>query len=320
MGRLSNKSNWKAPYFWIVKRSRLWKPPGFQGLTLHDVSRYIFRHFDIPSLTERAAAISFNFVMALPPILLFLFTLIPNLPFVSKDVLSSQLHNLIQDIIPSPEYNTTLINFVDGFIYSSKFGLLSFTIVLSLFFASNAMMGLMRSFNKTDYIGFEKLKGLKQRWEALKLTIMLFGLLLLTLLLLFLQQNILTWLGIENPHITDLILSARWLVIAALIFFSYSFIYRYAPSTTKRWKFLSPGAIIATILSILVTLGFRYFLTNFGRYNLLYGSLGTIMVVMVMVYLNSLVIFTGFIFNLSIHTLVTRREEREKAEAEEVSD
>ncbi|MCO5286914.1 MAG: YihY/virulence factor BrkB family protein [Chitinophagaceae bacterium] len=310
MARLQKNKKWKAPLLWVIKRSRLWKPPGFQGLTLHDVSRYIFRHFDIPQLTEKAAAISFNFIMALPPIFLFLFTLIPNLPFVSKKILSNQLHNLIRDIIPSPEYNTTLISFVDSFIFGSQIGILSFTFILSLFFASNAVMGLMRAFNKSDYIGFEKHKGLRQRWMALKLTFMLFGLLLATLLLLFLQSNILTWMGIENRLVSDIILSGRWVFIAALIFFSYSFIYRYAPSTTKRWKFFSPGTIIATILSIAVTLGFRYFLANFGRYNILYGSLGTIMVVMIMIYLNSLVIFTGFIINLSIHTLITKKERR----------
>ena len=72
---------------------------------------------------------------------------------------------------------------------------------------------------------------------------------------------------------------------------------------------VSPGAIISTLLSIFVTIGFTSFVNNFGRYNLLYGSLGTIMVIMVMVFLNSLVVLIGFEFNLSIHTLKSIEED-----------
>jgi membrane protein len=264
--------------------------------------------FDVPNLTEKAAAISYNFIMSVPPTCLFLFTLVPNLPFISKRSLKTQLHSLIHDIIPSKTYNEGLINFVDSFINGSKIGLISFTLILSLLFASSGIIGIMRSFNK-DYVGFEKIKGLKKRWEAIKLTLMLFGLLLSYLLLLLLQSNILNWLGIKNIQIKNLILFAKWILIIALIFSSYAFIYRYAPSTTKRWKLISPGAIIATVLSIIVTIGFTTFVDNFGRYNLLYGSIGTIMVFMIMIFLNSLVVLIGFEFNLSINTLKTIAEE-----------
>jgi len=170
-------------------------------------------------------------------------------------------------------------------------------------------MGLMRSFNK-NHIGFEKMKGLKTRWEAIKLTSMLFGLLLMCLLLLLLQRNILKWLGIQDVGLRNLILYGKWILIVALIFYSYAFIYRYAPSTKKRWNLVSPGAVVATFLSILVTIAFTMFVNNFGRYNILYGSIGTIMVIMIMIFLNSLVVLIGFEINLSINTLKTICEEQ----------
>jgi membrane protein len=299
------------PLNYLREKSKTWFPWGFQGISLYDVLRYIFKKFDVPHLTERAAAISYNFIMSVPPTCLFLFTLVPNLPFVSKSGLKTQLHGLVYDIVPSSTYNAGLINFIDSFIEGSKIGLISFTFILSLFFASNAVMGLMRSFNK-DYIGFEKIKGLKKRWEAIKLTLMLFGLLLTYLLLLLLQSNILNWLGIKDVQLKNLILIAKWFFIVALIFYTFAFIYKYAPSTTKRWKLVSPGAVIATFLSIMVTIGFTSFVDNFGRYNILYGSLGTIMVIMIMIFLNSLVVLIGFEFNLSIHTLKTMAEEKNK--------
>lgn len=296
------------PFRYLKRKSKQWSPRGFEDISVYRVLRYISQNFDVPALTEKAAAISYNFIMSIPPTCLFIFTLIPNLPFVSKKGMKFQLHSLIRDIIPAHSYNKGLVDFVDSFIDGSKIGLISFTFIISLFFASNAVMGLMRSFNKKDQVGFEKIRGLKRRWEAIKLTLMLFGLLLLTLLLLLLQRNILEWLGIHNQTIRDLILFGKWILIGALIFFSFAFIYRYAPSTTKRWNLISPGAVIGTILSIFVTIGFSFFVENFGRYNILYGSLGTVLVIMIMIFLNSLAVFIGFIINLSIHTLKSEDE------------
>jgi membrane protein len=298
------------PIKYLREKSKEWTPPGFQGISLYDVLRYFSKGFSVPHLTERAAAISYNFIMSVPPTCLFIFTLIPSLPFVSKRSLKHQLHGLITDIIPAHAYNQGLIEFVDGFIDGSKIGMISFTFILSLFFASNAVMGLMRSFNK-DYIGFRKVRGLKKRWSAIKLTIILFGLLLLCLILLLAQSNILFRLGISR-EIRHVILYGKWFFIIGLIFYSYAFIYKYAPSTKKRWKLVSPGAVIATSLSIIATIGFSAFVNNFGRYNILYGSIGTIMVLMIMIFLNSLVVLIGFEFNLSINTLKTIAEEKKE--------
>jgi len=299
------------PIKYFVKKSKKWSPPGFYGIKLHAVLKDISKKFYLPDFTEKASAISYNFIMSVPTSCLFLFTLIPNLPFISKRGLKIQLHGLIHDIIPSTTYNKGLINFVDSFVDGSKIGLISFTFILSLFFASGAVMGLMRSFNK-NHIGFEKMKGLKTRWEAIKLTVMLFGLLLACLILLLLQRSILHLLGINNESLRNVILYGKWIFIVGLIYYSYAFIYRYAPSTTRRWKLASPGATVATFLSILVTIGFTVFVNNFGRYNLLYGSIGTIMVIMIMIFLNSMVIMVGFEINLSINTLKTIAEEKKE--------
>ncbi len=295
------------PVDFLKRKSKHWIPPGFHGFSVYEVVKSFIKGFSVPHLTERAAAISYNFIMSVPPTCLFLFTLIPNLPFISKRSLKVQLHGLIVDIIPAHTYNKSVIQFVDEIINGSKIGLISFTFLLSLFFASNAVMGLMRSFNK-DYIGFKKVKGLKKRWNAIKLTMLLFSLLLVCLVLLLLQNNILNLLGIKNETVKQFILYGKWIFMIGLIFYTYAFIYKYAPSTTKRWKLISPGAIIATFLSIIATIAFSSFVNSFGRYNILYGSIGTIMVIMIMIFINSLAVLIGFEFNLSINTLKTIEE------------
>lgn len=294
----------------LLKGSKTWKIPGFEGVSLYEVIKFFNGQLKTHGITERASAIAFNFINAIPPTCLFIFTLIPNLSFIPKKTIQNQLHNLILDVIPSKSYNSGLISFVDYFFKGAKFGILSFGFVLLLFFASNAMMGVMRSFNR-GYLDFEKRNGLQRRWVAIKLTVLLFTLMLLCLVLLVTQGNILTYLGIQNMTIKHLITYGRWIFIILLVFYSFAFIYRYAPATQKRWNLLSPGSIIATFLSIIGTVSFLAFVNNFNRYNVLYGSIGTVIVIMILVYINSLIILIGFEFNVSIKTLHAQVEEKQ---------
>jgi membrane protein len=319
MTKLERKIITSIPIAFVLNKSKHWYLPGFEGVPLYDVVRFFYRQVKTVGLTERASAIAYNFIMAIPPSFLFLFTLIPSLPFIPKKSLKIQLHTLIRDIVPAKGYNTNIINFVDSFIDGNKIGLLSFGLILALFFASNAMMGLMRSFNK-KYEGFERRKGLHQRWVAIRLTVLIFGLVLGCLVLLITQGAVLKWMGMESKFWRDFIFYARWLFIITVIFYSIAFIYKYAPAVEKRWKLTSPGSILATFLSIMASVGFSYFVNNFGKYNALYGSIGTVIVLMALIFINSLVLLIGFELNVSIKTLRSRaikREAQEKLEKAE---
>jgi len=287
--------------------------PGFDGVPLYDVGVFFFQQMSKVGLTERASAVSYNFIMAIPPTCLFLFTLIPQLPFIRQKSIRWQLKTLIREMIPAPQYNEGIIQFVDSFFENTKIGLLSFGFVLLIFFASNGMMGLMRSFNK-NYIGFQRRTGLQTRWTAIKLTLLMMGLIFACLLLLSLQGIVLRWMGINSDFVKTVIRILRWVFLITLIFYAYGFIYKYAPAIKKRWRIVSPGAIIATFLSILSTVGFSLFVSMFGKYNALYGSIGTIIVLMIVIYINSLVLLIGYELNVSIHSLKALADERVKHE------
>ena len=295
-----------SPIPFFLKKSKNWYLPGLQGLSLYNVLQFFRRQIKQQGLAERASAIAYNFIMALPPSLLFLFTLIPNLPFISKRTIKYQMHSLILDIIPSKVYNKQLIAFTDTFIDGNKIGLLSFGLLLTLFFSSNGMMGIMRSFNK-NYEGFEKRKGLQKRGVALRLTIVIFGLLFGYFILLIMQGALLN-LVVQSNTLKIIITYSRWILIVMLVYLTIGFIFRYAPAVHKRWKFSSAGTILATLLSLLATLAFSLFVTNFAKYNALYGSIGTVMMLMALIYINSLALLIGFEFNVSIHTLKAREE------------
>jgi membrane protein len=302
-----------TPAAFLLQKSKKWYLPGFEGVPLYDVIKFFYRQVKTIGLTERASAVSYNFIMAIPPSFLFLFTLIPSLPFISTKSIKTQLHNIIVDIVPSPVYNKNIIQFVDSFFKPDRIGLLSFGLLLALFFSSNAMMGLMRSFNK-NYVGFEKRKGLHNRWIAIRLTVLIFGLVLGCLIMLITQSAVLKWLDVTSPFWKDFIFYSRWVFIIALIYYSIAFIYKYAPAVQKRWKLVSPGTILATFLSIMATLGFSAFVNSFGRYNALYGSIGTIIMLMALIFINSLVLLIGFELNVSIKSLKLIAEQRQAEE------
>ncbi|MEP7254621.1 MAG: YihY/virulence factor BrkB family protein [Ferruginibacter sp.] len=310
----------KTPLAFILRKSKHWYLPGFEGVPLYDVGRFFYRQVKTIGLTERASAIAYNFIMAIPPSFLFLFTLIPHLPFIKKKDILNQLKLILKDIIPVDTFNNNIVKFIDDtFFKTPVFGLLSFGLLLALFFASNAMMGIMRSFNK-NYIGFEKRRGLHNRWIAIRLTTLIFSLVLGCLILLITQGAFLKWLGLRSPFWRDFISYVRWIFIIALIFYSIAFIYKYAPAVEKRWRLVSPGTILATFLCIMASLGFSTFVNNFGRYNALYGSIGTIIVLMALIFINSLVLLIGFELNVSIKSLraiAEKREANEKATGKE---
>jgi membrane protein len=298
-----------TPIPFLLNKSKQWYLPGFAGLALYDVIQFFRSQLKQHGLSERAAAISYNFIMAIPPSLLFICTLIPNLPFVSKKIIKLQLHSLILDVVPSKIYNKQLISFIDTFIDGTKIGLISLGLLTSLYFASNGIMGIMRSFNK-KYVGFEKRRRIIVRGEALRLTIIIFSLLFGYLILLIMQGALLKLL-VQSSVARTVIDYTRWLFIVLLVYSIIGYIFKYAPAIRKKWQFSSPGTLLATTLSLAASLGFSIFVNNFGKYNALYGSIGTIMMVMALIYINSLALLIGFELNVSIHSLKVMAAERD---------
>jgi membrane protein len=295
-----------------VSQSKKIRLPGFHGIPLYDVVKFFFQQVRKVGLTERAAAISFNLVMAIPPIIIFLCTLIPYLP-ISKQFIH-QLYGLIRDIVPGEKNNKAIITFIDDIIKNPKNGLLSIGFILALFYSSNAVIGIMRAFDK-NYIGFRKRNLINRRVTALQLTSILFILMFASLLLLIMQSSVLKWIGVKNITIRVIIGYARWIVIVLLFLTSVSFIYRHAPFVNKRWKLITPGSILATTLMLLFTIFFSYWVNRFSNYNKLYGSISTILILMLLIYFNSLVLLIGFELNVSISSLKHEADERNKLEA-----
>ncbi len=310
--KIGNKIAASGPAKFIIEKSKETSLPGFRGIPLYDVILFFFKQVKTVGVTDRASAIAFNFVMAIPPSLIFLFTLIPFLPITDR--FENELYDLIRDVIPGEKDHENLISFLQDFINKPRSGLLSFSFVLSMFFSSNAMMGIMRSFDQ-NYIGFRKRKELQKRGVAIKITLMLFVLVIVSILLLISREAVLEWLGITSETVRFIILNARWVIIILLFFACISYIYRHAPAVHKKWRFINPGSILATVLMLVMIAGLSWWVSRFGTYNQLYGSIGTILIIMAMIFINSLVLLIGFELNVSISSLKKIADERKDASA-----
>lgn len=306
------------PVQWLTQKSKSLVLPGFEGAPLYDVIVFFLKETAKESLVERAAAISFNFLLAIPPFFIFLFTLVPFIPLQNVE---PTLYDLAQTI--TPNYNSYIIvrDMIHDFLYTQRNTLLSFAFILSFYYSSNGVMGMLRSFDKL-LPGFHQRTWWQTRLTALKLTIFLVFLLLATVVLIIMQgtllASILAYIGIEDVYSQFLLQVVRWTLIVLLFFAIISVIYKFGPAVQKKWKFISAGSTFATIAMIAVTLGFSYWVTNFARYNQIYGSIGTILVLMLVVYFNSFILLIGFELNTSISTLREIAEARNKKESPEL--
>ncbi|HRG81197.1 MAG TPA: YihY/virulence factor BrkB family protein [Chitinophagaceae bacterium] len=307
--RIANKISSSAPATYLVGKSKQTSFPGFRGIPLYDVVLFFIKQVKTVGMTERASAISFNLVMAIPPAIMFLFTLIPFLP-ISVDF-EEGLYSLIRDVIPGEKNNANLIHFLQDFINKPRNGLLSLGFLLSMFFSSNAMMGIQRSFDK-NYLGFRKRKELQKRLSALKITFILYILVSISVLLLVAQGKVLNILNISDTW-KAIIRNTRWIVIILLFFYCISYIYRHAPAVDKKWRLINPGSILATVLMLCTTLLFSWWVSRFGYYDELYGSIGTILIMMALIFINSLVLLIGFELNVSINSLKKIADERKES-------
>lgn len=310
--KIAHKISTSAPAHYMVSRSKRTSLPGFRGIPLYDVVGFFFQQVRTVGMTERASAIAFNLVMAIPPAMIFLFTLIPLLP-ISREF-EEGLYSLIRDVIPGEKNNANLIHFIQDFINKPRNGLLSLGFLLSMFFSSNAMMGIQRSFDK-NYLGFRKRKGFQKRLSALKVTFIIYILVFISVMLLVAQGKVLNLFPMGEIW-KNIIINTRWIVVVLLFFYCISYIYRHAPAVHKKWKLINPGSILATVLMLLMTLLFSWWVSRFGNYNELYGSISTVLILMALIFINSLVLLIGFELNVSITSLKKIADERKESQTD----
>ncbi len=318
MTRIQRYIRSSFPYRFASAKSKSIYLPGFQGLPLFDVIVFFKNQVQKIGLNDRARSIAFSFLLAIPAATIFLCTLIPYLPVSKK--LANQLLLLTRDITPNQNTYLLVSNFLNDFLTKPRGGLLSIGLIVSLYYASDAMIGLMRSFNKSlsPHSHFPR-NFFHNRLVAIQLTLVLILLIIGSVVILVTQDELLRYvfraLHIHNRSMKWLFKTLRWVVIIPLFYFAIAYIYKHAPSIREKWQLFSPGTLLATFLMIMLTFVFSFWVNKFGTYNKVYGSIGTILILMIVVYFNALILLIGFELNVSIHSLKEKAKHRKNLES-----
>jgi membrane protein len=279
-------------------RCRKVKFPGSRGLSLHEVITLFVKGLMKGSLNIRATSIAFHFLLALGPAIIFLLGLIPYMPIRN---FQAGLMDILVDVIPENSY--ILLETVLEEIFQKHHGLQIFGFLVTLFFIQKGLNGIIEAFNAT-YHTVESRPWIERRLISVGLFIILFILVTLAAILLFFSNMGIRYLyaeGIIKAYATfALLLIGKWIIVLALTFLAISFLYYWAPSRKTKWRLFTPGSIFATLLSILTSLAFSYFANHFAPFNRFYGSIGTLIAVMLWMNFNAIALLAGFEMNASI--------------------
>ncbi len=279
-------------------------------MPLYDVLVFFLRGLFKGVLTYRAAAIAYNFFLALVPLILFLFTLIP---YVTTTNFQGEILELLDDVIPSNIYSMVESTLVE-IISRPKSGLLSLGFMMAVYFATNGVDAILEGFNQS-YHRIKTWPWWKQKFYAFLLMTVISFLGFISMLFLTSGKLIITTLGkydiLEGSMTVFLLSIIQWLVIIGNLLLGVSVLYYFGQrkDNKRNYRFFSAGSILSTGLFILGGLVLKSYFENFSNYNVLYGSIGSLIILLVWLFYNALIILIGFELNTSI------RRSKEMAEA-----
>ena len=299
-----NKKKFKRYAAWLFKVRHFlerYHPYGFGGLDLWEISSFLIIAFSDVRTTMRSASISFRIFLAFFPAIITLFTLIPFIPInnFQEDVFLG-----IKSILPGDTFQ-----FIEGTLYDlinkKQSTLLSIGFVLMFYYASASMNAIMQAFQSSEHIEVSA--------HPFIVRILSF-IMMLVLGIMFLLAMVLTSLSestfltmhekgiIGDKGIIPFLTFGQWTISISFVYCIITILYNSGINMRirKNWKFLNTGSIFTTVLLIATSFGFSYFLENFAQFNKLYGSLGTLMVILIWLNLNMVILLVGFDLNALI--------------------
>jgi membrane protein len=281
----------------------------YENISLYKIFHLFLKNLRDDEILDRANGVAYNFILAVFPAIIFLFTLIPYITSLFPRVTVQSIMEFLGALMPSSMYEVISPTVLD-IVSNQRGGLLSLGFLFSLYLSTNGTLALMRAFNAC-YRTIERRSGLKTRLIATGLTLNLAFVVFLAIVLLVVGQFVLEYLTqFEWLNITDftvfLIFTIRFIVIFIVFFLAISTLYYFGPAIHYNWRFFSIGSLTATFLTLVVSYGFSFYVTNFSTYNKVYGSIGVMIAIMVWIQLITIVLLIGYEINASIHNAIRR--------------
>jgi len=296
----NNITNWIESSS-IVKRTKFFlrsiSPWGVEGMNLYDVLRFFVLGLINGSVSIRAASISYRILLAFFPAMILLLSVLPHTPLETNDVMDALLLFFPGETVSLFELT------VNDLLEKSHISILSIGFVLTAFYASNSVNAILTGFN-ASYLLEKKGNPMLYYFISLLLLVILVIMLGVAVLLIGFSGQGLTWLSNKDllpGELLPWLNIARWTMSLILVYFSVSILYHFGNPDRDKWRTITPGATMTTILIVLLSIGLGAFITYLDSYNRLYGSLGTFLLLLVWVNANSSILLLGFEFNMSVH-------------------
>ncbi|MCS6991494.1 MAG: YihY/virulence factor BrkB family protein [Chitinophagales bacterium] len=294
--QIRQRSGWNL----LVAASKRWPFPGAPDVSVYDVVAFLIKEWKRDSLNVRAASMAFSLFLSLFPLLVVMFTVIPLLPLRN---FQEELLDLLSKSMPQEVFHL-IEEAVTDIVMKPRTGLLSVSLLLSFYFASNGVLSMLDAFDKM-HPGFRQRSFWQKQLVALKILALLFALLLLSITLIIGGEWLVSWvvsrMQMQHAPLYLWFTVLRFTVVITAFYVSVGLIYHFGPATSRPMNIFSPGTALGTILLLLVTLAFSTIITRFIQYNQVYGSIGTVLFTQLWIYYNSLSLLIGFEFNAAIH-------------------
>jgi membrane protein len=276
------------------------KIPGFGGLSFYDLLEMYFEGIVDGAFSYHASAVAFSFFMALFPFALFILNLIP---FIPIEGFQDDFLQFVKEGVPPNTYDA-IANIINDILNNSHSGLMSTGFLLSIFLMANGINGILGGFESSRHV-LEKRGFLKQYLVALGISLLLSILLLLTVAIIVIFEVFIQKTMIQDV-LSDqipLIILGRYIFVIIMILITCSVLLRYGTKQSHKPPFISIGSVFTTILIIISSYFFGIWVIRFSKYNELYGSIGTLLIMMFYIWINCMILLLGFELNATIHKL-----------------
>nr|WP_321222848.1 YihY/virulence factor BrkB family protein [uncultured Psychroserpens sp.] len=305
---------WKLPVLkQLFKLLTIIKIPALEGLTLYDFLRMYVKGIIKGAVTSRASAIAFSFFTAIFPFLLFVIIVIPYIPIPNFE---TEFRDFLDSLLPPQTSDFFFENIFQNILTDGNAGLISTVFVLSLFLMANGVNALFSGFESSYHQQLTR-SVVKQYLYALGVALILVFLLLLTVVFLgyfqiYVVQELLEVLerqGFETARQSVFWPNfAKYMFFVIMLYLATATLYYFGTKEGKHSRFFSAGALFTTILIIVFSYLFGVYITNFGRYNELYGSIGALLIILFYLWLNSNLLLLGFELNATIRRLKRKND------------
>jgi membrane protein len=288
--------------------TEVWK---LGGLSVKDLGRRVIHEIQEDDCLGRAAQLAYYFLFALFPFFLVLTTLLGYLPVPN---LMDRLMEMLAGILAGDALQLVQDN-VREIVTSRRGGLLSFGILVALWTSSSAVTAIVDGLNRA-YDVEEGRPYWKVRLIAIFLTVGISLFIIFSLILLTFGPQIGGWIA-DQVGLGGVFQTAwnllRWPVIVGLIVLAMALVYYVAPDVEQRWQWITPGSLVAVIGWLLASLGFSFYVNNFGSYNATYGSIGAVIVLLTWMYVSGFFVLVGGEINAEIeHAASSGKDPGEK--------